>query len=323
MGGFLIFVGLIGLFIGVIGSIGNGARQLGIGSRRAGGVVVSATLLLVAVGVLLGQPSDETRLASSLSTEDNSPSPAPTSLTSPTASHSPSPSPAPSPTSAVPVIAAAVIRVIDGDTAEMSLQGRSERVRFIGMDAPERGRPYFNEATAYTTQLIGGKTLFLESDIGQRDRYGRLLAYLWLSEPFTIDEASIRASMVNARLLLEGYASVMTIPPNIRYVDWFTSFQTESRNQGRGLWAQPVPSAPPPAPKPKPTAPPSSDPPSSNCHSSYEGECIPKDVSDADCAGGSGNGPYYVQTTVKVVGPDVFGLDADNDGWGCDHLSGG
>lgn len=67
---------------------------------------------------------------------------------------------------------------------------------------------------------------------------------------------------------------------------------------------------------PPPTAAPAS---SSGCHASYEGECIPADVSDADCAGGSGNGPYYVKATVKVVGPDEFGLDADNDGWGCER----
>jgi hypothetical protein len=55
-----------------------------------------------------------------------------------------------------------------------------------------------------------------------------------------------------------------------------------------------------------------------NCHPSYKGECLAPDASDYDCAGGSGNGPYYVYGTVQVVGPDVFGLDADNDGWGCE-----
>jgi hypothetical protein len=55
------------------------------------------------------------------------------------------------------------------------------------------------------------------------------------------------------------------------------------------------------------------------CHPSYEGTCIPPDVSDADCAGGSGNGPWYVQEkNVRVVGPDVFGLDRNHDGLGCE-----
>jgi hypothetical protein len=60
-------------------------------------------------------------------------------------------------------------------------------------------------------------------------------------------------------------------------------------------------------------------PATSSCHSSYQGTCIPPDVSDADCAGGTGNGPWYVQEkNVRVVGPDVFGLDADHDGYGCE-----
>lgn len=56
--------------------------------------------------------------------------------------------------------------------------------------------------------------------------------------------------------------------------------------------------------------------PDSNCHPSYSG-CLKADASDYDCAGGSGNGPYYTGK-VRVIGPDVFGLDRDNDGWGCE-----
>jgi len=55
----------------------------------------------------------------------------------------------------------------------------------------------------------------------------------------------------------------------------------------------------------------------SGCHSSYEGQCVPI-ASDVDCGGGSGNGPEYVWGAVRVVGPDVYGLDRDNDGWGCE-----
>jgi hypothetical protein len=58
---------------------------------------------------------------------------------------------------------------------------------------------------------------------------------------------------------------------------------------------------------------------SKQCHPSYKGTCIPPDVSDADCAGGSGNGPWYVyEKDISVVGSDVFGLDADHDGIGCE-----
>jgi hypothetical protein len=56
----------------------------------------------------------------------------------------------------------------------------------------------------------------------------------------------------------------------------------------------------------------------SNCHPSYQGECLKVGIGDYDCAGGSGNGPNYVQGTVRVVGPDEFDLDRDGDGWGCE-----
>ena len=71
---------------------------------------------------------------------------------------------------------------------------------------------------------------------------------------------------------------------------------------------------PPPPPLPPPPPPP---PPQSQCHSSYEGACVPI-ASDVDCEGGTGDGPAYVRGPVTVVGPDVYGLDHDNDGMGCE-----
>jgi PASTA domain len=78
-----------------------------------------------------------------------------------------------------------------------------------------------------------------------------------------------------------------------------------------------VAKSPPPPPSTAPPAPPPTAPPP-NCHSSYQGECLKVGVGDYDCAGGSGNGPNYVQGTVRVVGPDEFDLDRDGDGWGCE-----
>ena len=85
----------------------------------------------------------------------------------------------------------------------------------------------------------------------------------------------------------------------------------------------PVPPPPPtntpkpPPPPPTNTAVPPPPPPPPNCHPSYEGACLDPSCSDYDCAGGSGNGPCYTGT-VRVVGPDVYGLDRDKDGWGCE-----
>lgn len=81
----------------------------------------------------------------------------------------------------------------------------------------------------------------------------------------------------------------------------------------------PVVVTPKPTPRPVPTPPPAPAPdPQPACHPSYAGACLDPDASDYDCVGGSGNGPKYTGR-VRVVGPDVFGLDADHDGIGCER----
>ena len=83
----------------------------------------------------------------------------------------------------------------------------------------------------------------------------------------------------------------------------------------------PVPTPEPtPQPTPVPTLPPTAAPtapPQPNCHPSYQGACLDPNASDYDCAGGTGDGPFYTGRVI-VVGPDVFGLDRDNDGIGCE-----
>jgi hypothetical protein len=70
---------------------------------------------------------------------------------------------------------------------------------------------------------------------------------------------------------------------------------------------------------PKPPPPPPPPPSSPTCHPSYQGECLPPDASDVDCAGGSGDGPVYAYTNdIRMVGPDDYGLDSDRDGYGCE-----
>jgi beta-lactam-binding protein with PASTA domain len=96
---------------------------------------------------------------------------------------------------------------------------------------------------------------------------------------------------------------------------------SQSRKAGAGVLPETtislvVAKAPPP-PSTAPPAPPPTAPPQ-NCHPSYQGECLKAGIGDYDCASGSGNGPNYVQGTVRVVGPDEFDLDRDGDGWGCE-----
>jgi micrococcal nuclease len=127
---------------------------------------------------------------------------------------------------------AAVVRVVDGDTILVNVGGHAEKVRYIGMDTPEthhptRGEePGGREATAVNRRLVEGKTVRLELDVRLRDRYGRLLAYVYVGE-----------TMVNAELVRLGYAQAMTVPPNVKHASLFVRLQREAREAGRGLWA--------------------------------------------------------------------------------------
>lgn len=143
-----------------------------------------------------------------------------------------------------------VVEVIDGDTVDVVLAGgHRERIRLIGVDTPEVSggtpQPYGQEAAAFTADHLGGMKVWLETDVQERDRYGRLLAYVWLSSPEAHRSvAAVRADMFNARLVCEGYAQVLTVPPNIRYADLFTQWQKEARQSGKGLWGLPVDTEP-------------------------------------------------------------------------------
>jgi micrococcal nuclease len=142
------------------------------------------------------------------------------------------------------LIPATVSRNVDGDTLQVRTDsGVVEKVRFIGVDTPEstiQHDPYGKEASAYTeSRLPVGTRVWLETDVGLRDDYGRLLAYVWLSPPVTGDAAEVRAKMFNAQLLVEGYAQLMTIPPDVKYAEYFTPLQAEAREASRGLWALP------------------------------------------------------------------------------------
>ncbi len=124
-----------------------------------------------------------------------------------------------------------VVHVVDGDTVHVRLGGRIEKVRYIGVNAPEvhhprKGEePGGREAMAVNRGLVEGKTVRLELDVQLRDRYGRLLAYIWVGE-----------TMINAELVRQGYAQVMTVPPNVRHQGLFLKLQRDARQAGRGLW---------------------------------------------------------------------------------------
>ena len=125
-----------------------------------------------------------------------------------------------------------VVRVVDGDTIIIDYKGTEERVRLIGVDTPESVHPdkeknteFGTTASNFSKELLTDKYVKIELDVQERDQYGRILAYVYLNDV-----------MVNKTLLQEGYAKVATYPPNVKYVDDFTSIQEEARNNKKGLW---------------------------------------------------------------------------------------
>ncbi len=124
-----------------------------------------------------------------------------------------------------------VRRVVDGDTVVLST---GERVRYIGVDTPELHHPrkpverYAREAKEFNRRLVEGKRVRLEFDVERRDKYSRLLAYVTLED----------GTFVNAELLRQGYAQLLTIPPNVKYVALFRKLQQEARENKRGLWGR-------------------------------------------------------------------------------------
>lgn len=134
---------------------------------------------------------------------------------------------------------AIVTKHIDGDTIYVKMNNREYKVRLIGVNCPEsttKHEPYGKEASNYTKSKLLGKTVYLEKDVSNTDKYGRLLRYVWLQKPITINEKEIRTKMFNAILLQNGYAQIATYPPDVKYVNYFTKFNKEARQYKKGLW---------------------------------------------------------------------------------------
>jgi micrococcal nuclease len=127
---------------------------------------------------------------------------------------------------------AQVLRVVDGDTIQVRLDGGAvERVRYIGIDTPESVKPntpvqcYAEKASHYNASLVDGRAVTLRLDADQRDRYGRLLAYVYTARAF-----------VNRVLVARGYARTLTIPPNVAHADEFARLARRARQDDVGLW---------------------------------------------------------------------------------------
>ncbi|MBM4146241.1 MAG: thermonuclease family protein [Nitrospira sp.] len=126
---------------------------------------------------------------------------------------------------------APVISVADGDTVTVILGSKEEKVRLIGIDAPELGQiPWGVESKKYLESLIktSGSKARLEYDVDKRDKYGRILAYLWTKD----------GTLLNLSMVKNGQAVLYTFPPNVKYVNDLKAAQAEARNKRLGIWSE-------------------------------------------------------------------------------------
>jgi micrococcal nuclease len=190
-----------------------------------------------------------------------------------------------------------VTQIVDGDTLHVRLAGgKSERVRLIGIDAAERGACFAAPAAARARQLALSKPVVLRGDRTQdtRDRYGRLLAYVWLSG----------GRDLGYQLVAGGFAKVYVYRDPFQRLSAYRTAESRAKSAPAGAWKACGATIRPVVPSP-----PS---PAGNCHPSYT-PCLPI-VGDLDCADVRALGA----APVRVAGSDPYRLDGDNDGFGCE-----
>ncbi len=183
---------------------------------------------------------------------------------------------------------AQVVSITDGDTIRVDMRGTTYRLRYIGVDTPETSQPFADAATAKNRALVEGKTVLLIKDVSETDIYDRLLRYVVAEGVF-----------VNYELVRQGYAQILTYPPDVACSATFLGAQQAAREEGKGLWAA------------TPTAKPAATPEPTTCDPSYPTVCIPPPPPDLDCGDIS-----YRRFT--VLPPDPHHFDGDADGIGCE-----
>lgn len=131
-----------------------------------------------------------------------------------------------------------VTRVIDGDTIEVNLNSKIQKVRYLGMNTPETVDPrrpvqcFGHEASDENKKLVEGKTVVLTKDISDTDKYGRLLRFIYL--PLSDGQMLF----VDDYLVREGYAQIDTFPPDIKFADRFLAAQKQAQALNKGMWGK-------------------------------------------------------------------------------------
>ena len=120
-----------------------------------------------------------------------------------------------------------LVRVVDGDTIDVNLGGQLETVRYVGIDTPERGQPGYRAATEANQLLLGSGPLYLVQDRTNRDRYDRLLRYVYTAE----------GVFVNAEMMRQGWAQPVEYAPDTLHAADFRQLALEAAQSGAGFWA--------------------------------------------------------------------------------------
>ncbi|MEI6054068.1 MAG: thermonuclease family protein [Candidatus Saccharibacteria bacterium] len=208
-----------------------------------------------------------------------------------------------------------VVKVVDGDTIDVNIDDKTERLRLIGIDTPETVDPgspvqcFGKEASDKAKELLSNKQVRLESDKsqGERDKYSRLLRYVFLED----------GTSYNKYVIAEGYGKEYTYSSAYKYQAEYKQAQIDAQSQKKGLWAASTcagdtkqtassnhaPVAPITITPDKPAA-------SSNCDPNYS-PCVPISSTDLDCKD--------IGFKVKIIGTDIHNFDGnDDDGLGCE-----
>jgi micrococcal nuclease len=210
-------------------------------------------------------------------------------------------------------VMAEVVSVTDGDTIRVRMpDGTNEPVRLIGIDAPEDGSLLDQQATDYLEELVLGEDVRMVVDVSDRDRFERLLRYVYAGDLF-----------VNEEMVRAGLAIAKRYKPDIAMALVLEAAQRRAEQGALGLFSGVATTVPPTTTTRPPTTTTTTQPPTTtttmaatttapaNCHSSYPDFCIPSPPPDLNCGDISFK-------NFTVLPPDPHGFDGNNDGVGCE-----
>lgn len=137
---------------------------------------------------------------------------------------------------------AKVTKVIDGDTIKVDIDGKIYKVRFIGINCPEIGENeefFGKEAYEFSKEKLDDREIFLQKDVSETDKYGRLLRYVWLEKPKDLNNPTkdeIRDLSINGILVREGYAKANYYPPDTSYTKFLKEIEKQAKKENLSMW---------------------------------------------------------------------------------------